>query len=256
MKPLPLSQRTALAAILADTDVIWSPFRWHSWACAGMAAAIAERRWLYRKSGVSIVVGGGGAERQSGHRDLQALVSRGLIRFSGRGRNRGVVLTQSGDNYARALCPTRRIDEAWWALERVRAVEVEYRGESNAGYMLENDILGFQPNAEINGNADKLTDFEDEVVSLLAAGLLKNSSDTEGRLGYQTTEAGRAALEAGNPGVPEDLPEYNSEFGMRFTDLLIEQLKLRESWRPSTPNQVWIPLSAGLWPRKPEATDD
>ena len=118
------------------------------------------------------------------------------------------------------MAPTKRIDEAWGWLKRVAATESEFKGETNAGFVSEFDVLKIDPTVPLNGNANRLTDLEDEALPLLANGLLESASDVQGHLGYRTTEAGRAALVIGKPRKPRGLPAYDAKLGDEFIDHL------------------------------------
>jgi DNA-binding PadR family transcriptional regulator len=255
MKALSCPEREIILRILADTDAIWLPFRARATDDGKVAAAIAERRSLFRRVGIQLAIGGGDAVRQSGHRDLRSLVSKGLIRILGRGKRRGVTLTNAGDNYVRSIAPSLRIDEAWPALRLVRCVELLFALPIRA-YMLEFDILQIDQRVPLNGNASRLLDFEFTCLPLLASGLLESSSDTQMRLGYRTTHAGRAALAKRKPARPRNVPPYSSAVGREFTQLWKAALAARDTWSPSRPGLVWIPLSAGMWPRRPEGAVD
>jgi hypothetical protein len=243
-----------LARIVARDDGLWTPHRVTRGSSNSCAAAIAEQRARFRSHGLTLTMGGSALERKSGGRLLAELERKGLIRLEKHhGQHRGVALTDFGDDIARSFVPTNRVDQSFPALELIRATEKLFRGRTNAGFILEHDILEIESvdDGEPNLDPKPFLDFEDQCLPLLCRGLLESASDTEGRIGYRTTAAGREALLAGPPEAPTQLPDRNPELSQRFIDLYVAELAARESWIPDRHSSVWIPLSAGMWPERP-----
>ena len=119
-------------------------------------------------------------ERKAGERSVASLLNAGLVETRGRGRARGLLLTTLGDDYARSLAPTRRVDQSWAELELVATTEEIFSKNKNfCGYVLEFDVLGVDPaKDELNGNLRRLLDFEDVVLPLLGRGFLFQSRRT------------------------------------------------------------------------------
>jgi hypothetical protein len=230
-----------LIEILASIDALFTPMRW-SRGSARACAAVAERRRAFVHNGVAFVAGGGEAARQTVHRELQELVGAGLIVINRtHGYQRGVTLTVRGDNVARSLTPTKRVDEAWLALELVATVATAL--ECPGRFVVEHAVLGI----EDSSNPKPFLDFEDLALPLLASGLLESASDAAGRVAYKVTRKGTDALAAGPPIPPADLPNYDSGLAAGFTDSYIAALAARDGWEPAAPSHVWVPLSAGRW---------
>ena len=238
-----------LAAILADVDALWWPYR-VTLRSSPAFAAVLERRELYAGRGVELTMGGSAAERKSGERELAELAEHGWIRlYRSGGRRSGVALTTAGDDYIRSLCPSCRVDEAWPALRRVFKTEQLFGDDTNCGFVLEHHVLNPRPSDD---DQKLLQDFEDDCTPLIARGLLESFSDTVGRLGYRTTKLGREALKGRKPKPPAEIPEYNPALGQEFIELFLQAMRNRETWQPSTPSQCVIPLSAGNWPELPK----
>ena len=237
-----------LITALAEVEALWLPHRVMSQRDIKTAAAIAERRRLFQSRGIALSIGGGNQSRHAGFIAVRNLISKGLLNEVGTTRNRGVMFTDLGNKFARSISPARRIDEKWWVLELVSVVTSLFEGRTNCGFVHELAILGIDGSRPLNGHAHLIFDFEDHALPLLSAGYLESASDTIGWLGYRVTELGQSALATGKP-KPFDRPvTYNPRLGQMFIDLYYEALEQRENWRPSTPNQVSIPLSAGCWP--------
>lgn len=239
-----------LSSFLAEIDALFVPFRFRQipdTACA----AIMERRSSYRSGrGVAIVLGGAGAERQAGSVSLSRLVDAGFVDHHGSNRRGGsrISITPLGDDWTRATCPVRSVGSAWPALELVATVHELFDGRGNAGFLQERDVLDLRDTT----NAKPFLDWEDTCVPLLSRGLLDSETDTDGRIGYQVTAAGRAALATGCPTPLADAPEYDPEIGQHYSDRYLDALHERDSWRPAKPGHCFIPLSSGCWPRMPD----
>lgn len=236
-----------LTKILADTDILWSPFRdldRHNYRPGG---AIAERRDQYTRHGVPFVVGGDAASRMAGSRQLAEYRSKGLVRLFGSGRNRGVRLTPKGEAVARSLtaCHVVSDPEPWAMLEAIAAVPFK---RTNAGCVLEVHLVDSQYDQP--RISYKLNRLEQMALPLITAGWLDAASDTEGRIGYSITDEGRAALAKGPPDLGE-LPGMDDDDAELYDELLKAGLAERQQWKPDR-NVVWIPLSAGMWPGRPE----
>ena len=253
MKNLTDDQKTRLISLMATVEVLWTPLRFQK-NLTDEPAAVAEQRSAFRKRGISLVVGGSAATRQRGNRDLKALADEDLIELIGSGKGRCVRFTKFGDDYTRSLVPTKRIDEAWIALEIIDATDKTFEGRSNCGYQLEFDILGIHGESESeNGDGDysRLLLLEDFALPLLANGFLESSSDGQGRLGYRLSKSGKKALAAGKPKAPKRMPKYDPALGKEYIDLYCAGLRDRENWKQAGRNHCVIPLGCGSWPSLP-----
>jgi hypothetical protein len=239
-----------LIEILADENVLWTPFR-HNYLNGKSAAAVCERRNDYRKKGgLEFLHGGRGSDRQAHHRNLAAAKNAKLIVTSGKTRPR-VQLSDAADDKLRTLCDCYRVDQSWPILQRV--VELTDRGVVNAGCVCEVDILGLDYDSVQSRDLVRL---ENQSLPLLVRGYLDSNSDLDGRLGYSITTLGRQALADGPP-TPKELPRCSDAESDLFAGLFHDKLEERVNWIPGHPSLVAIPLGAGDWPEhdaEPAAT--
>lgn len=233
--------KNALVAILVDLDVLWVPFRWKfdlSKAIAGQG----ERQDNYATRGMDLTVGGGAAERKAGEREIDELAALKLIRlYRAKGKRIGVKLTPHGDDLARHMTAGYTAFASYWLLERIAQ-----GGVSQCSCLWECAILGIKNYDELHGESAPLAALEHKALPLLACGWIHASTDTVGRIGYSLTPPGRSALAAGPLPEPGDL-EYDPEAGDLYDELWKPALEQRNTWLPSFPGLVHIPLSAGLW---------
>lgn len=256
MNSLTKPQKIRLVSILAELDAIWTPVRYSvddSRESTKAGVAIFERRDRLHTNGIPLVIGGDERSRQAGHRELRGLVSRGLVRLLGYGKNRGVLLTAEGESIARSMAPVRRMDEAWkWLLavaDTQRHIVDPIPGANE--FVMETQVVGIDGTAKgtvILDGTDPLSVLEDDCLPLFAAGLLDAHSDGEGRLGYAVTDKGRKAIAKGKPAKPRRLPPYDSSIGQVYIERYAAAMDSRERWGPSHGNTVVIPLGCGDWP--------
>lgn len=234
---------TTLYQILADTDIIWTPFRRTDRELSTAAAGIAERRERYQRRGVPFIIGGDSARRMAGSRLLADLRSAGHLKLYGTGRDRCVRLTPRGEALARSAtaCHVLSDPEPWALLERIAATK-----QTNAGHVLEVDLIDSDYSAE--GIGPKLNMLEIVALPMLTAGWITSASDTQGRIGYGITTEGRTALKAG-PFDLGDLPGMDDDACELYDQRLAAGLADRLQWKPER-NHVAIPLGAGSWPRR------
>lgn len=227
--------------ILAESDALFVPARFGT-TRAEAIAAIWQRRETFRRTGLPLFAGGAEATRQAHHRELLALQRAGVIRLSGRGKSRGVRLTDDGDAYVRSFTAGFRIDEAWSLLAKVAALAGD-----RPGPVLEFDIHGDRTNCK---SAD-LVSIEYQALPFLVRGWLESNTDGEGRCGYFITAPGRAALSAGCPAAPVDPPLFDGELADVYDEIYANALHDRERWQPDNRGSIVIPLSCGMWPADP-----
>jgi hypothetical protein len=237
---LPTAQRNALIDLAARIDVLFAPFRCS--ACNLRAAAgVDVRRYVFNRSGYELMVGGDGATRQQGSRDLQRLEKRGLVEPCGRGKNHGLELTHAGDDLVRQLTGGVLARASFPLLGQIEAVKAEHG--SNGGFVNECEIIGVANYDAVTSS--QLLALERRALPLLVRGWLDSASDIGGRVGFAVTELGREAVRpAPSPRVAED-PEATRRYQTMFN----AGLSARESWRPDREGRLYIPLGAGSWPR-------
>lgn len=239
-----------LLAVLATVEVAYLPFRHLPSLDPATAAAIVERRRLYRQHGLPVVVEGGG-NAMAHSRRLNVLRRLGYVRTAGKTRGVTVQLTPVGDDYARLRAPTSHVyDSAPWALLG-RLAKPLPDDVTNAGFVHERCLA-----AVPFGRAAKSSEFyalEESATPLLCRGWAKSTSDARGHLGYRITDAGRDALLGGRRALQE--ADYRGgEVADWYIDLFSRLLQERERWTPVEGKDVAIPLSAGLWMTEQEQT--
>jgi hypothetical protein len=208
-----------------------------------VAAAVAERRQRYLAGlGVPFLIGGSGPERYRAHSELSKCIAAGWLVSVGSGKGRCCSLTLEGEQHIAPLVARQVVGEAepWTALEAVAAFTAE--GTVNAGFVCEVDCIGIDYD---HPDVRKLLlRLEDAVLPLLVAGLLDSSSDSQGRIGYRLTPAGRDALADGKPPLGK-LPRVNNDLERVYASTLTNVVSDRDRW---TGGGVFVPLSAGCWP--------
>lgn len=244
---LTVNQTSTLVQILAHTDALFCPFRVYRDSNPNAAAGLAERRTDYSTRGVPLVVAGSGTQRLAGERELQKLETAGLIVIYRRRKRIGVSLTERGDNVVRKLTAGYLARESFYLLELTEAVKAEFGGRTNAGFVLEADVLGREYDTIQSSNLILL---ENLMLPLLSRGWMRSGSDVRGAVGYQTTKAGRRAMAAGKPQTGR-LPKYDHIAGGEYDEMFVTALAERDEWKPDSPSHVAIPLSCGRWPRLP-----
>ena len=231
-----------LARLLATVESIFAPVRLND-ANRQSAAAIHERVRRYQRGlGVPLAVSGNAADRQSARRTLMSLQRRGLVALVGRGRNRGVELTDAGDSYSRSICPATRLDESWPLLLCVLQVQCE---SATVGHVIENDVAACY--AAAAGDYFPLQVVEDHAMPLLVGGFLDCWSDGRGRLGYRITDRGADLLRGDRPAPPKRPPAYDTQVGAMFAKIFHGLMEERETWQPSGATTI-VALSCGSWP--------
>jgi len=242
--------KSILMGVLVDTDVLFLPFRFSA-SNRAPAAAVAERRALFALRGIPLVGGGSATDRKSFERQLSGLAAAGLLEIN-RTRSRSVFgkFTPGGDDVARTMFPSSRVDEAWPHMERLRAVEIAFGAKSNAGFIAEHDVI--EPDKIDGADSRPFLDLEDSLLPLLARGYVESYGDAVGRIGYRTTTSGRAALSKGKPS-PIATADYCPELADAFIAQYCAAEVARNSWTTTDTSHVFIPLSAGRWPKRPQA---
>jgi hypothetical protein len=228
-----------LVTLLAQRDALFTPFRHsHSKASSHAASAIWERRAEYLRRGLPVVGGGSPAERQRHSRAMKRAKSAGLIKITGRTMHTRVRLTPAAEESLSALTACYSVRDSWPLLE-LMAQFAEIPGTT-----CETDIIG-KGYDEVTSR--DLADVEHRALPLLARDWLASNSDSEGRVDYFITPAGRAALAEGPPAPPESLPDYSHAAGDYYDTIYTPGLRERETWQPTATNNVVIPLSCGMW---------
>ncbi len=238
-------QKRMLLAITAKLEALHEPYRCDPARPVDPAhAAVLERRERYHHGpGLRFSVGGSGADRTSGHRDLRALEDSGLIVVRTEGTKQlGIKLAKH--DHVFAMCPLRLITETWRVLTQVAQAVDNPKSITQAGCVYERDAIG-KPIVRSSDNA--VVEFITSAMPHLIAGYLETYSDTAGVLGWAVTDLGRKAIAAGRPRKARDLPEFEESLNGFYSREFNSELDRRQSWEPESRSHVAIPLTAGLW---------
>lgn len=236
---MPSEQAEILVRVLAQVDVLFTPYRHGQHGDCHRACAVWERRAEYRRQGVPAIGRGSDTERKRYSRLLTGLQDAGLLTLSGNTRGFRAQLTERGEVLARALVASYDAWQSWPLLRLVDLVTDTY-GKASEFY-----ILGKWPPAATGKDAARL---EIAMAPLLSRGWIDANSDIKGHVGYSLTSAGRAAMNGPHPETPgDDVPGLEE----RLSDIYDEEYRTgmseRLSWPPSHPNSLVLPLSCGLW---------
>jgi len=237
-------QRLAVE-ILAATDVLFTPFRDWGQLSDGtpVATAIRERRRDYFASGLPLFsAGANAAERQAHGRNLDTLRRRGILEIRGRSRTRGLRLTTAGEARLRALVGTYSLQrpQPWLLLELIDTL--------GPSHVLEFDLVTIDRQHQCT--LVELVLVELFAQPMLCRDWLRSHTDLRGRVGYLLTDQGRAALAAGPPDAPDDLPECDEAAVEVYDQHFRRMLAERSEWQPRAVHDLTIPLiDACNWAR-------
>jgi hypothetical protein len=254
MPRLTRNQESTLVQILAQTDALFYPHRMQDHNLRA-ACAIHERRCAFARRGVDLVIGGDAPRRLVGWRELQALQSAGFIKQHRLAKRIGVSLTEKGDDIARALSAGVLARQVVMLLEHIEFIKEVFQGRGNCGFILETHLIKWGADygdpGMMNSDLDQRANF---LLPLLARGWIQSFGDMLGRIGYRTTELGRA--QTGRKWPRTRLPRADQILVDEYENLFDDVLAERESWKPSSPTHLLIPLGAGSWPKRPELPDE
>jgi hypothetical protein len=243
---MPNPYQGLMVRIAAEESVLFEPFRqphdlWKvHWA-------IQERRAEFHKTGLPFAIGGSEERRKRGSRRLQSLIEAGMVVSTG-GTHPHVKLTTAGENKIRTVLGCYRVDQHWDTLEVIgQLTDMEL---TNRGHVPEWMILGLR-DQDYHLHQRHVVDLEMRCEPFLIRGWLESSADGYSHVGYMLTEAGEAALAAGCPD-PGELPEFDWDTGERFNELVRAGRARRMEWKRRDKNNLWLCLSAGLWPEERE----
>jgi hypothetical protein len=235
-----LNQIHTLAQLQAYVDALWVPFRYGSEMSATVGAAIMEKRQDYPGCGVPLIVKGDGTQRLAGERELRALEKGGFIRLHFERKRIGCSFTHFGDDYTRSLTAGDTARATHHLMKRMTTAQ---KSGTNAGFVLETDIL---KTSYDKVSSAQLVALENMLLPLLHRGWVESHSDGEGRIGYRVTPVGSKQR------IPKALvsPSFDDYCCREYDRMFLEALAERETWTPSSPASISIPLSAGRWSSK------
>lgn len=225
----------SLTTILAATDALWCPFRWYGVSDIDAHAATLERRIGFQVRGVPFVVSGNASQRTEGERELQSLEADRLVVLHRAGKRIGASLTSKGDTIARAMTAGYTAQENYYLLAEIK--QRLKSGVSNNGFVLETEIL---EKSYADCKPADLSDLENGMLPLLVRGWVVSATDTQGRIGYGIGSPARKPASI-------ELPDISDELTAQYDEQYLAGLASRTQWKASTPSQVAVPLSAGLW---------
>lgn len=235
-----------LTRILAECDAAFLPVR--KLRDGARHSAFEVRQVYVERGGLVYTCGGSSADRKAAERQAGALEDAGLLEFvRARGRRAFVRLSSRGDWLARAHCwpsMARTCGHEEMRVAMLCLAANHAAGYENEGAVPEIALCGLEdwgPDA-----VDRLQTVEEALAPGLLRGFVTSNADVGGRVAYLLTDSGRAWLD--DPTLPpRDLPKYSPEEGRRYTDEYVSAIKRLNSQSP-TDGEIWIPLSAGLWP--------
>ena len=112
-----------LVDVLALTDGLWTPLRFHDEFRKGASGSIVTRRRRFAREGVQLAGGKTGAERVQVGRTVGRLVRAGLLRrHKTRTKSLAVSLTCDGDEIARSLCGLSTVAEALCVMTQMHMI--------------------------------------------------------------------------------------------------------------------------------------
>ena len=125
--PSPAAELTVdeslLVDVLALTDGLWTPLRFHDEFRKGASGSIVTRRRRFAREGVQLAGGKTGAERVQVGRTVGRLVRAGLLRrHKTRTKSLAVSLTCDGDEIARSLCGLSTVAEAFCVMTQMHMI--------------------------------------------------------------------------------------------------------------------------------------
>lgn len=214
--------------------------------------AIDERRGTYLGGGgIALASGGSATDRKQAEREFDSLADMGLIaKHTQSGRRVTVSLTHHGEFVARSISATWDIASKWCVLEKLAAltdspIAMEYGGIL---WAREFDLADEQKPDEKPGT--RLAVAEMATAPHKVRGWIVDGVDCEGRVCYSITTDGRTALANGAPEIPEDLPGMDEPLADWYSDALAEYANERATWKPETPNRLYIPLPVSFPARR------
>jgi hypothetical protein len=218
---------------LSRIDAVWTPCRFSSMTTKAVAAIYEQRE----ADGVLVVGGGSVRDRVSHHRMLASARAAGVLVVSGDARPL-VKLTAEAEASARSLCG---LDSLFASFPLMASIDkAAARCGTNCGFVGEDDVLG-KPYDQLQSH--DLVRLENKLLPLLVRGWLESDCDSEGRVGYRITEAGRAAVRPKRA----KLPAFNQFCADEYDRLYSPTMDERNSLEPDRPGHLAIPLSCGCW---------
>ncbi len=237
------AERHLIARLTVKAELIWQPFRWNPGQTnesARALAAILEKRAAYPVEGVELRIGGAATERQKAHRGLKKLETDGFVQVV-RGEVHRVGVRLLRLDAMLYMTPNATLAECWPSLALVAAAADDPASSRQGDFVSESAILG------ADFTADDAELFADHAWPLCALGYLDSYTDSEGRLAWSITPAGRQALADGAP-TPDDMSgEYRKDAADLYIQLSTAGFAERPTWRPRSLCNIAIPLGAGSW---------
>lgn len=235
---------TTLIDVLARTDAIFRPMRKADWVPPA-PSNLWEARRRFSSAGVLWRVGGGGANRLAGERELVGLQEMSLLVLCGKAKRSGVRLSETAEIGVRALCGLPL--DAHAALCRVVLLTEEREGLCSELWIAELDEY-----ADTDDCRNALWETMLLVLPALVRGWVASNSDVQGAVYYYPTPAGLAAAQLPAPALPTNSPKWSEPIGRFYHDQTIAARQRLRTSKPSSPSEIGeCPLSASLDLRRP-----
>jgi len=238
-----------LIGLLAATDAIFRPLRRADWN-PPTPAVLFEHRQRFATDGVPWTVGGSGAARLGGERDLQELQAGGLLVLTGKAKRSGVRLTDLGEAAVRSLCGLPSIIGAH---EMIRQI-VCRGGRADDGLTIcpETWLWGADDYADSETDARMAWEVSLLLAPALSRGWVKARSDVRGRAYYSVPLVGLEVAAAPAPSLPDDLPEWQEPCGRLYHDLTLAARERLRSAKATNPGEIGeCPLPASIDLQRP-----
>jgi len=227
-----------LVAILAQSDAVWLPLRA---ADAGGRATIYQARLDYTSNGCRWQGdGGAGRDRTADCRRLAALESAGRLTRRGKLKTSHVLLSADADAILRRLCGLASFNQVLPALDWLACLLVAGHGRPAPGgpWVSECELCETAYDHPKAGRI--LGQLQNDLLPLLAGGLLMSNSDCQGRASYALTAEGDALAQtritsalADPDAFPPDVPPGNEELTALYYR---ERAAAREELRTADPD--------------------
>jgi len=231
-----------LVQILGDTDAVFIPMR--TWTRPGPPNRYFARR-DYLKQGVPWRSHGADeSERKQIQRALDRLAKAGKVTVfrPRRGKVLGVRLTDASDLATRRLVGLPGLAAAWWSCRKLARHSRTPAAYLTDLYVPERKLIG---EWEPERYRQEAVIVEDMLLCALVRGWVDSNADSQGRVSYTLTEAGRTWLDATPEPVDDDLPvnAVDQEAREVYDDMVKAGLIRLDTATPADPRELgMIPL--------------
>jgi len=242
---LSMPAKVLLVECFGRLHALLVPWRWQIPKQVPMCEIIRRQRgYLKKTSGVSARANGQG-EWKSASETRQALVAAGMLEAIGaNGETTGLILTPLGLATATRLIGSRLAsrDDAEVSLAILKA-KIDPHGSP-----IRESVLFNHPCV---GDPGDWEHFEELMVPLVVAGVVRTNSDTQGRILYALT--GSELPEA----IAVDIPAEEETFDPVYMQAFNAERAFLTTVEPQDPMECFIPVGAcDAWPKTEDVTDE